>query len=135
MRPHLIQGLIQNIDDTTDDYHVYVVATGVCAETTRPFVGPRVSLIEDNGGTYPVRINLAASQTNEPFFLLAADDLKFHNDWLLNAMRIMETIDGVVAVNDLHNMAGVHFLVSRSYINQFGGFKDAPVQKAQDNLR
>ena len=36
-------------------------------------------------------------------------------------MRVMETVNGVVGINDLHNMAGVHFLVSRDYVNTLGG--------------
>ena len=43
-------------------------------------------------------------------------------------LKMNQLIDGsgVVAVNDLLNQAGVHFLIARTYIEKFGGVLDEP---------
>jgi hypothetical protein len=63
-------------------------------------------------------------ETNEPYVFLAADDLAFRAGWFSAAMRVMEQVNGAVAVNDLHNMAGVHVLMARSYVETMGGTGD-----------
>lgn len=119
MRPNKIAPLVQNIAECTDVPHnIVVIATGECADAARDL---NVTLIEDEGGTYPVRINRAFRETNEPHFLCAADDLWFRPGWYQAVMRVMEGIHGVVAVNDLMNSAGVHFFVERAFVNTLGG--------------
>jgi glycosyltransferase involved in cell wall biosynthesis len=121
MRPHRIKPVVDSIAETTEDYRIVVVATGKCADAARDLP---VMLVEDEGGTYPVRINKGFAATDERYVMLAADDLRFYPGWFEAVMRAMEPIDGVVAVNDLHNPAGVHFATSRTYVDTFGGTGD-----------
>lgn len=123
MRAHRIAGLVQNIRETTPDCHIVVMATGECADATRTL---GVSLLEDNGGTWAQRINAGYVVTTESHLFTGADDLLFHDGWFEAAMRVMETVDGVVAVNDLYNTAGVHYLVSRNYVQTLGGCVGEP---------
>lgn len=118
MRHHRIAGLVQNIRETTPDCHIVVIATGECADAARSL---DVTLLEDEGGTWPQRINAGYRSTTEPYILTGADDLLFHEGWLDAAMTVMRHIDGVLAVNDLHNTAGVHYLISRNYVDTMGG--------------
>lgn len=121
MRPHRIAPLVENIQETTEPCNIVVIATGECADAARDLP---VTLIEDEGGTYPIRINRAFHETTEPYLFLGADDLVHEPQWFENAMRVMEQGYSVVATNDRYNAAGVHFLVERGYINSFGGYRD-----------
>jgi hypothetical protein len=121
MRPHRIRPVVDSIAATTADYRVVVVATGECADAARELP---VTLIEDEGGTYPARINLAFRSTDEPYVMLAADDLVFRAGWLFAAMELMQDINGVVGINGLLGSEPVHYLVSREYINSVGGTGD-----------
>ena len=125
MRSHLLPRLVDSIQATTESYRIVVMAaTGECAETAKAL--GTVDVIEDGGGTWSQRINHGFKMTTEPYIFTCGDDLVFHPGWYEAAMRCMDQIPGggVVATNDLHNPAGVHFLVSRDYINTFGGYKD-----------
>lgn len=120
MRAHKIAGVVNSIIATTADCHIVVLATGECAEACRTLP---VTLIDDGGGTWPERINRGVRESTEPYCFTGADDLLFHPGWFGAAMAVMDTIPGggVIAVNDLMNKAGVHFLLSREYINALGG--------------
>ena len=122
MRPHRIAPVVQSIQESTTDYHIVVIATGECADAARELP---VTLLEDDGGTWPKRINRGYELTTEPYVLTAADDLEFRSGWFEAIERAMPNADGVAAVNDLHNMAGVHFVLGKKYIQEFGCI-DAP---------
>ena len=123
MRPHNLPPVVASIQESTTDYEVVVVATGECAEVAKTLP---VTLIADEGGTYPIRINKAFTTTTAPYFMLASDDLHFTPGWFEAVLRVMESQNvAVVATNDLYNHNGVHFCLKRSYIMEFGGYKDA----------
>lgn len=117
MRPLQIGPLVENIRETTSDCHIIVAATGECADASRDL---GITLLEDEGGTYPSRINAMWRLCNEPYAFLGADDLRFTDGWFEAAMPVMNQVDGLVGINDLHNQAGVHFLISRRYIESPG---------------
>ena len=126
-RPHRVEPLLQSIAEATDvPYRVIFACSDQATVDELDRLGAWYD--RDEGGTYPVRINRLFDLTNERVCFLGADDLAFRPGWFQAAMRVMETLggDGVVAINDLHNMAGVHFLVSRHYIDTVGGYLDAP---------
>lgn len=124
MRPHRIAGLVQNIRETTPDPHIVVIATGECADASRDL---NVTLLEDDGGTWPQRINAGYRVTTEPYIFTAADDLLFHAQWFPPILREQEAMGGgVTATNDLYNLNGVHFVIARSYIETFGASADGP---------
>lgn len=124
-RPHRIEPLLANIAENTPEQHRIIFAA-----SDQPTINELERLgawyVRDEGGTYPIRINHLFNETDEPFVFLGADDLKFWPDWFRQALIIMEETKGVVAVNDMYNVAGTHFLVSRQYINELGGCIDEP---------
>lgn len=120
MRAHKLADVVQSIQESTEDYRIIVLATGECAEVARTLP---VTLIDDGGGTWPERINRGLAETTELYCFTGADDLSFQSRWFEEAMIVMDSIPGggLVAVNDLMNRAGVHFLISRDYVNTLGG--------------
>lgn len=79
-------------------------------------------------GDYSRKVNYGVSATEEPWLFQGADDLRFHSEWLSEALRA--ALDGtgrrVVGTNDLGNRLVVrgrhstHSLVHRSYIEEVG---------------
>ena len=125
MRPQNFARIVENLAETTDDYHAYwVVNTPQAAdELTRL----KQSYWRDNGASWAVRLNHLYDHTTEPYFFLGADDLKWHPGWLKTAMAVMERIDGVVSVNDMwQHGVGTSALVSRNYIDTMSGCIDQP---------
>ena len=118
-RPHRVEPLLESIAGATPEPHSVIFAA-----SDQPTVDELDRLgqtyIRDDDGSYPRRINALFNITIEPYVFLGADDLHFHPGWLTAALDVMATVDGVVSVNDLHNPAGVHFLVSRNYANTLG---------------
>lgn len=123
MRPHRLASVVGTIAESTNDYRTIVIATGECANVARELP---VTLLEDDGGTWPQRINRGYKISDEPYIFTGADDIAFRSGWFDAAMRVMSEIDGVVAVNDLNNANGVHFLISRNYIETLGGVINQP---------
>jgi glycosyltransferase involved in cell wall biosynthesis len=126
-RPHRVEPVLTSIAAATD-----VPYAAIFAASDQPTIdelerlGARYD--RDEGGTYPERINRLFRLTTEPYVFLGADDLDFRVGWFQAALRVMETIEGggIIAINDLHNGNGVHFLVSRRYIDEVGGVMDRP---------
>lgn len=122
-RPHRIQPLLENIvTATTVPYRVMFAASDLPTVAELDRLG--AAYLTDEGGTegtYAKRINRLYRATTEPHVFLGADDLSFRAGWFEAALDVMQQVDGVVAVNDLHNRAGVHFLVSRNYVETLGG--------------
>ena len=122
-RPHRMAPLLQSIAEATEVPHRVLFATSDQA-TVDELDRLGAWYLRDEGGdegSYPKRINRMFAATTEPYVLLAADDLAFRPGWFQYAMAVMREVDGVVGINDLHNPAGVHFLVSRKYIDTLGG--------------
>ena len=122
-RPHRIEPLLQSIVEATDVPHRVIFG---CSDQATVDELDRLGAwyVRDAGGdegTWPKRINRLYHEVNEPYILCAADDLAFRPGWFQAAMIVMNRVDGVVAVNDLMNMAGVHLLLSRNYIETLGG--------------
>lgn len=73
-------------------------------------------------GTFPQKTNAGVAATSEPWALLAADDVRFHESWFEAAMAHATEGVGVVGTNDLHNPAvqageyATQILVARWYI-------------------
>lgn len=83
-------------------------------------------------GDYAKKINLACSETWQPYLFLGADDLNFHPEWFEHAARMMASREKcmIVGTQDQANprvIAGrhsTHSLVHRDYISQ--GTIDSP---------
>ena len=130
-RPHRVEPLLASIAGGTDVPHRVIFG---CSD--QPTVDELDRLgawyVRDEGGsegTWPKRINRLYEMVNESYIFTGADDLNFHPDWFQAAMRAMDRFpnsSGVVAVNDQHNQAGTHFVIARSYIQEFGASGDGP---------
>ena len=128
MRPQNIAGVVQSIQESTEpgSYHIVVLATGDCAEVARSLP---VTLIDDGGGTWPQRINRGYRETTEPYIGTGADDVWFMPGWFEAARIAMNQLpngSGVVGLNDCYNPIGNHFLLSRDYVETFGGSMNEP---------
>lgn len=126
-RPHRIEPLLRNIAEATPEPHsVHFAASDEpsLSELRRL----NAAYIQDDGGTYPERINALARITSEPFLMCAADDYAFRLGWLPEMLRVMEQFpnsSGIVFANDLYNAAGTAVMVARSYVDELGGTADA----------
>lgn len=133
-RPHRIEPLLANIAATTPEPHEVIFATSDDAtinECNR--LGAWQSI--DDGDTWPNRINRLFCETEHPYVFLCADDVLFHDDWLAPLLQAQLDIDyrwgysavgGVTVPADLHNPRGTLALVSRRYIDLYGGCVDSP---------
>lgn len=131
MRPNRLPDALSTLDQSTINYRVVVVAAGECAEVARRTEGPIV-VVEDQGGTWAQRLNRGYKVTDESYIYTGADDLAWRPGWFESAQRILDSIDGVVATNDLHNMAGTHFLLTRNYIDTIGAALGQPLGTIAD---
>lgn len=124
-RPQNFARLVENIAEATPEpHHVYwMVHKPQCADELARL---RQTYWTDNGASWGVRLNRLYQLTTEPFMFLGADDVKFHPGWLTEAMNAMQSVDGVVFVNDLYNPCGTLALVSRHYIDTMSGCADEP---------
>ena len=92
-------------------------------------------------GTYPQRLNLGYTHTDEPWLLCAADDVRFHPGWLDQAQAAARGAVAVVGTNDLHNprvLAGEHAthpMVRRAYVDDQGAGWDGPKVLAHEGYR
>jgi glycosyltransferase involved in cell wall biosynthesis len=131
-RPQNARPLIESIAMTSSEPHqvLFLCSPGdneemlACIET-----GADVDIVgwESGPGDWAKKINHGFTVTSSDFCLLAADDLRFHPDWDVEALRVAEeTGAGVIGTNDLGNatvMRGLHSthpLVRRSYVEEQG---------------
>ena len=136
-RPHRIEPLLQSIAEATEvPYRVLFAASDQPSIDEIRRLGGNV-IIDEGGdeGSYAKRINRLYQETTEPYILLGADDLSFRPGWFPAARRAVDQLDGVVAINDLHNPAGVHFLLTRNYIETMGGCVNEPGVILHDGYR
>lgn len=81
---------------------------------------------EAGRGDWARKINYGLTLTDEPYVLLGADDLLFHDGWDIAALRVAEKGFGVIGTNDLGNatvMRGEHSthpLCARAYAETWG---------------
>jgi len=129
-RPHRVHPLLESLAANTPEPHRVLF---LCS----PDDEAEIEAVRSSGadylickpwmpGDYARKINHGYHHSTEPLIFLGADDLKFHPDWLPNALaRLTETIH-VVGTNDLGNkrvMAGIHSthtLLTRVYADKHG---------------
>ena len=127
-RPHRIEPLLQSIAAATEVPHrVFFAASDQPSIDELQRLGANM-VIDEGGdeGSYAKRINRLFAASTEPYIFLGADDLSFRPGWFPAARRVADAIDGVVAINDLYSVAGVHFLVTRNYVETVGGCVGEP---------
>lgn len=128
-RPQHIEPLLNSLYGTTDRAVALFLTTESDKEARAEIdrLGERrIDVIQARRGDYARKINTGYRETKEPFLFLAATDLKFHEDWLENAMKHMSDDIHVVGTNDLGNPRVIrgehstHTLVSRYYCTYSG---------------
>lgn len=84
------------------------------------------------------KLEYGRHHTTEPLMLLAADDLSFHPNWDVNALRRFDTVDiGVLGTQDLGNayvkrgQHSTHPIVCRGYADQHGTVDDPTLMMHQ----
>lgn len=141
-RPRNARPLVESLlaATRTDWRLVFMCSPGDTAELdacqdVAVFDGVDVLVVDWSAGSadYARKINLAFELTDEPYLLLAADDLRFHAGWDVAALEVAHEFDvGVVGTNDLGNqqtVAGLHSthpLVARCYVDRLGGVVGEP---------
>lgn len=130
-RPHRVDPLLTSTTAATPEPHrvLFVGTEGDDdeIEALEKAKADYVLMPPTKVGDYAKKINYAYQITDEPFLFLGADDLLFHPGWLSAALEPMSYGRiGVVGTQDLGSprvLAGehsTHFLVRRTYIDQFG---------------
>lgn len=132
-RPGRVAPLLASLEESTaaeraDGWRVrpvFVCSAGDTAEISavRDTGAEHLILTRPGRAEYPRKINIAAHFTTDPWLLLGADDLRFHDGWLQAALDVHEATGAlVVGTNDLVNQAVVrgehatHSLVHRTYV-------------------
>lgn len=128
-RPHRIEPLLKSITDTVPKADVLFLLSTNDPMRNSPMVLSQVTadrcrhlvLPYQPTGDYATKINTGMSCTKHPLLFTAADDLRFHPNWLEAAINELRPGIGVVGTNDLGSsrvMRGehaTHFLVTREY--------------------
>ncbi len=136
-RPGNVAPLIQSLTASTENEReqgwtvnpVFVCSAGDRNQIEAVHRENLEPLIDDRGGDaqhqYPVKINLAAAASSAEWLLLAADDLRFHDDWLNAAILVHEQTGALVVGtqdrgNDLvkRGLHSTHTLVHATYLEQ-----------------
>jgi glycosyltransferase involved in cell wall biosynthesis len=124
-RPQALEPLLDSLERSTPAgvYSVVFVLDRDDAESYREITRLArhyVSILVENG-TYPHKINAACANTDTPWVLLTADDVRFHECWWQEAMAVAGDA-GVVGTYDLHNRHtrdgryATQILVARDYV-------------------
>lgn len=134
-RPNSILRVAQSIiDHTPGGFHIYFLIEDrdegskiVLSEMK----GPVSWIVNEHAPCYAGAINTGYENTDEEFMFCGADDLSFYPDWLKLTMAKMEDPEiAVVGTFDMCNpyvgqgKHATHYLVRRSYIDEFGGTAD-----------
>lgn len=134
-RPHAVAPLIRSINENTPEPHriVFICSPGDTAELgaiKRCMTGHPVTAFTINeiptDGDYARKINAGYHNTVEPLLFLGADDIRFHPNWLPNAVALLDDTTHVIGTNDLGNPRTIegthstHTLVTRTYIDEHG---------------
>jgi GT2 family glycosyltransferase len=135
-RPGNAAPFMESLDASGADLaQVYAVADDGDDETALAWIGAGATLIPWLGavpGTFAQKVNLGYRKTDEPWLLLAGDDVRFHPGWLDQAQAAARDGADVVGTNDLHNpraLAGEwspHPMIRRAYVDETGGSWDGP---------
>lgn len=126
-RPAHVQPLVKSFMEATPakDARLYFVAQRSDAAELEAIGNAdwldETILVDDIDRSWARKINRGFERTTEPWMLLGADDLRFHDGWVDLIRDLLRTHAGVIGTNDLGNpntMAGTtstHPLVRRSY--------------------
>src|SRR4051812_45608179 len=83
-RARSLRPLVENIRATTPrgTWSIYFVADPDDAATLDALADMGAPKVLDQGGSYPEKTNAGVAIAKEPWLLLTADDVVFHDGWL-----------------------------------------------------
>jgi hypothetical protein len=120
-RPHKVQSIVTNLQETAPEVTPYFVIEpndAVTAEAVADVHGN--TIINRRVASYAGAVNTALHETSEPYLYVSADDFEYHNEWLPPLLNEIDSF-GICGSNDLHNkevLAGTmatSFLIRRDY--------------------
>lgn len=134
-RPQNVQPLLESIKITSTPHRVFFICSQGDSKQIRACQRSDAETLiapwDPDRADFALKINWAFPQTDAPFVFQAADDLRFHHQWDVYALRVAEHRGaGVVGTNDLGNPLvkrgghSTHTLIRRSYIDTYGGTYD-----------
>lgn len=129
LRTERIKSIVENISDTTFiPYKIHFIVENPDFERLKG--SSRSEILKNyHSRTYAGAINSGYEQTDGEYFFCGADDLKFYPDWASIALEKISEYS-VVGTNDMLNIHvqmgdhATHYLVKRSYIEEYGGTID-----------
>jgi hypothetical protein len=128
-RVHHIEPLLESLYTTTDNARPVFIAGRDDLDVinkVRSLGEQCITVKPREKGEYAHKINIGYTYSEEPILFLGATDLKFHLNWLDNAMSRLSDIVHVVGTNDLGNAKvlrgqhSTHSLVTREYVEKYG---------------
>lgn len=132
-RPQNVQPLLDSVSSATPEPHrVLFVADETDDEEIAAVnaAGGDLLIVPKKRVSYPCKVNSAYESSTEPLLFLAADDIRFRDGWLTEAISHLSETIHVVGTNDLGNarvVAGehsTHTLVTRAYCDLPGATAD-----------
>lgn len=134
-RPQNVRPLLDSLKVTKASYRVFFICSPIDAEQIASCqASGAITLICEwapEAADFARKINWAFPQTDADFVFQAADDLRFHPNWDVHALRVAGHREaGVIGTNDLGNPLvkrgghSTHSLIRRAYIETFGGTYD-----------
>lgn len=137
-RPERAPAVANSLREVSDARLLFICSPKDDAQIAACFAtGEEVKIVPwgPERGDYAKKINLAFTETNEPWLFCGADDLRFGDQWDVFALRVGEmTGAGVVGTQDLGNplvkrgKTSTHPLVRREYIATQSGTFDGSGQ-------
>lgn len=117
-RPQNIKPLLESIYATTPDARVLFIADPDDTAELDAIAAAGGEMIAP-GGSYAAKINAGVARTDEPFILLAADDVRPREGWFEAAVDTMVNGVQVVGCNDgiprpARPEHATHFLITRA---------------------
>jgi len=129
-RPQRVQPLLDSFRSATDrnDAKIYFIAQTSDSEEVAAIRAVDIEpiLVADGHRSWAKKINIGYRSTDEPWLLLAADDVAFHSGWVDVIRPLLLSHHGVLGSNDLGNKATIHGLhsthplVRRAYADHCG---------------
>ncbi len=136
-RSHLLARLLYSIHSSTIKPHDVYFMVEEADEATQRVLKERMGCHVMLGafGSYTKAANEGVRRTAEPYFLVANDDVIFHPDWDVEALKLMRDSIRVVGIDQGDGRTDCFFLVDRRYIAERSGVHDEPDAFFHDGYR
>lgn len=126
-RSDRLLSLLANIQEVAQvSTSVHFVVEQSDAETIKTLLDQPCGMIVGDFGSFAKAANEGYRMTDEPFFAMANDDVRFHEGWDVNALARMSDTTHIVGLNDGSGDCKCFTLARRTYIEEHSGVYDKP---------